>query len=56
MDSGFDNFQSLPFSSDGRGLDPSGRYRLLLAPADVNPLCYLLPPVIKSVLFIHMYF
>ena len=38
------------------GLDPSGRYLLLLAQADVNPLHYLLPLVIRSVLFIHIYF
>ena len=51
MESGLDNFQLLPFPSDG----PSGRYRLLLVQADVNLLHYLLPPVIRSVLFIHMY-
>ena len=26
MDSGLDDFQSLPFPSDGRGLNPSGHY------------------------------
>jgi hypothetical protein len=30
MDTGLDNFQSLPFPS-GCGLDPSGHYRLLCA-------------------------
>jgi hypothetical protein len=52
MDTGLDDFQSLPFPS-GCGLDPSGHYRLLLALADANPLHYLLLPVI---LFIHIYF
>jgi hypothetical protein len=56
MESGLDDFQSFLFPSDGRGLGPSGRYCLLLAQADVNRLHYLLPPVIRSVLFIHMYF
>ena len=50
MDTGLDNFQSLPFPP-GCGLDPSSHYCLLLAPADVNPPHYLLPSVIRPVLF-----
>ena len=50
MDTGLDDFQSLPFPP-GCGLDPSGHYCLLLALADVNPLNYLLPSVIRSILF-----
>ena len=56
MDSGLNDFQSLTFPSDRRGLDPSSRYRLLLPQVDVNSLHYLLPPVIRSVLVILMYF
>jgi hypothetical protein len=36
MDSGLDDFQSLPFPSDEHGLDPPGHYRLLLVQADVT--------------------
>ena len=50
MDTGLDNFQSLSFPPRC-GLDPSGHYCLLLAPADANPLHYLLRSVIISVLF-----
>ena len=50
MDTGLDDFQLLPFPP-GCDLDPSGCYCLLLALADVNPLHYLLPSVIRSVLF-----
>ena len=50
MDTGLNDFQSLPFPP-GCGLDPSGHYCLLLAPADMNPLHYLLPSVIRSILF-----
>ena len=50
MDTGLNDFQSLPFLP-GCGLDPSSHYCLLLALADTNPLYYLLPSVIRSVLF-----
>jgi len=49
MDSGLDDFQSLPFLS-GCGFDPSSRYRLLLVFADANL------PIIYSCLSIDPYY